>query len=210
MSKSLNPASLIVRHLGELDYESALGQMIEFTAARTPSSTDEIWLLEHPAVYTQGTSCTATTLTASSIPVVKTDRGGQITYHGPGQLILYLLADLRRRNSGVKGIVSCLEDVIIELLSLHGILGDRREGAPGVYVRGKKIASLGLRIRRGCCYHGISLNVDMDLSPFENIDPCGIKDLEVTQLADLGIGVSSKELEHQLVKLIVQTFSYTL
>lgn len=177
----------IVRRLGTADYEEVWRAMRDFVAGRGPHTPDELWLLQHPPVYTCGLNCSLAPARWSGIPVVHADRGGQITYHGPGQLVLYALLDLRRRHAGVKGLVSLLEQSVIDLLAHYGIAGERRDRAPGVYVAGRKIAALGVRIRRGCSYHGLSLNVDMDLGPFEDIDPCGFAGLEVTQLRDLGI-----------------------
>ena len=210
MEKPVPVELLKVRHLGMMPYQETLDRMLAFTADRQENTTDELWLLEHPPVYTQGTSCDSTTIGKTSIPLVKTDRGGQITYHGPGQLIAYILSDLRRRHVGIRSLVGQLEALVIDLLSRYDIVGDRRDGAPGVYVDGSKVAALGLRVRRGCCYHGLSLNVDMDLSPFENIHPCGFEGLRVTRLADLGVGDSMSVVERNFVKLFVQSFRYTL
>ena len=210
MQNSHNPDTLLVWQPGELPYNQVLDQMKRFTEQRGATTCDELWLLQHPPVYTQGMSCFSSTLTPSHIPVVKTDRGGQITYHGPGQLVAYFLADLKRRHAGIKWLVHNLEQLVIDLLAGYGISAYRRDGAPGVYVRDKKIAALGLRVRRGCSYHGLSLNVKMDLSPFDNIDPCGFKGLRATQLYDLGVGLSVAEVEQELLKLFVQSFAYTL
>lgn len=179
-------STLIVRQLGFREYEDTAAAMRAFTDARDAGSADEIWLLEHPPVFTLGRAATLThVLDPGDIPVVRSERGGQVTYHGPGQLVAYVLIDLQRRNLGIKRLVQVLEDTLIELLSGYAIAGARRPGAPGVYVDGKKIAALGLRVRRGCSYHGISLNVAMDLEPFRRINPCGYPGLEVTQLAEL-------------------------
>ena len=176
-------SELIVRHLGMRDYETVWREMQHFTDTRTADSADEIWLLEHPPVFTLGLNGKPEhILNPGSIPVVKCDRGGQVTYHGPGQLIVYLLLDLRRHALGVKALVSKIEQAVIDLLEENGIHGKRREGAPGIYVDGAKIAALGLRIRKGCSYHGLSLNVDMDLEPFSRINPCGFEGLATDQL----------------------------
>jgi lipoyl(octanoyl) transferase len=160
--------------------------MRDYTETRTAATPDEVWLLEHPPVYTLGRAALPEhVLDAGTIPVVRTDRGGQVTYHGPGQLVVYPLLDLRRRNLGIKHLVQLLEECVIELLAGYAIRARRRPGAPGVYVDGAKIAALGLRVRRGCSYHGLSLNVDMDLAPFGRINPCGFPGLSVTQLAAL-------------------------
>lgn len=188
-----------VRHLGIQPYQSVWQQMLQFTNERTEQHNDELWIVQHHPVYTQGTACNTSTLTPSDIPVVKTDRGGQITYHGPGQLIIYVLFELKRFDVGVKHLVNTLEQAVINLLAEYSVTAERKPGAPGVYVQGAKIAALGLRIRRGSSYHGLSLNVDMDLSPFGNIDPCGYKDLPVCQLTDIGINLPWQTLEKKLV-----------
>jgi lipoyl(octanoyl) transferase len=170
-----------------VDYAQTWAEMRAFTDARTHASDDELWLLQHPPVFTLGQAGRPEHILApGAIPVVQTDRGGQVTYHGPGQLIAYLLLDLRRAGLGVKGLVHLLEQAVIDLLAEVGIEAQARPDAPGVYVAGAKIASLGLRVRRGCSYHGLALNVDMDLGPFSRINPCGYPGLAVTQLADLG------------------------
>ena len=159
--------------------------MKEFTENRVQNTADEIWFLEHFSVYTQGVSCKEIPVrNAQNIPVVHSDRGGKMSYHGPGQLIIYLLMDIKRLKTGPKSFVNKLEELTIEVLSEFGIVAERRTGAPGVYVSDKKIAALGLRISRGCCYHGLSINVDMDLTPFYDITPCGLKDIEVTRMSD--------------------------
>ena len=159
--------------------------MRDFTAARTGETADEIWLCEHPPVFTQGLAGKPEHLLRDiGIPVVKIDRGGQITYHGPGQLVAYLLLDLKRNGLTVKGLVSLMEQAVIDLLAECGVAAERRPGAPGVYVRGAKIAALGLKIKNGCSYHGLSLNVAMDLAPFAAINPCGYPGLAVTQMTD--------------------------
>lgn len=178
---------LTVRHLGLRDYAPVVAAMQAFTESRDADSGDEIWLLEHPPVYTLGRAALPDhVLAPGAIPVVRTDRGGQVTYHGPGQLVAYTLIDLRRRRLGVRDFVHLLEGCLIDLLAGYGIPAGRRAGAPGVYVADAKIAALGLRVRRGCAYHGVSLNVDMDLEPFARINPCGYPGLRVTQLAALG------------------------
>ena len=178
--------------------------MQEFTASRTAETADELWVVEHPPVYTLGQAGKPEhLLTDNGIPLVQIDRGGQITYHGPGQIVIYLLLDLSRRKLKVRELVSRIEQAIIDLLAAHGVTVDRREGAPGVYVgaggTGAKVAALGLRIRNGCSYHGLSLNVDMDLSPFHAINPCGYPGLAVTQTCDLGIALPPETLAEQLV-----------
>lgn len=174
-----------IKQLGLRDFEPVWRDMQTFTDRRGAETADEIWLLEHPPVFTLGLNGKREHLLApGDIPVVPCDRGGQVTYHGPGQLVAYLLLDLRRRNAGVKTLVHTLEQAVIDTLAELGVHGERRSGAPGVYVQDAKIAALGLRVRRGCCYHGLSLNRDMDLEPFTRIHPCGYKNLRVTQLSE--------------------------
>jgi lipoyl(octanoyl) transferase len=168
--------------------------MREFTSTRTATTRDELWLLEHPPVYTLGQAGRPEHLLRDNgIPVVRTDRGGQVTYHGPGQAVAYVLLDLRRRGLSVKRLVGLLEQTVIDVLAAHRVAGERRAGAPGVYVGGAKVAALGLRVRGGCTYHGLALNVSMDLVPFRDINPCGYKGLAVTQLADFGLRLSVAE-----------------
>ncbi len=190
---------LAVRRLGLVPYDTAYDEMRRFTAARTAATADELWLLEHPPVYTLGQAGKDEhLLRATAIPVRRIDRGGQITYHGPGQLVVYALIDLRRRGLTVKRLVWLLEQAVIELLAGHGIAGTRRAGAPGVYVGGAKIAALGLRVRGGASYHGLALNVGVDLAPFGDIDPCGYEGLAVTRLADLGVRASTPAIGEAL------------
>ena len=180
-------SATIVKHLGLVDYEPIWRAMQVFTAARKETTPDEIWLLQHPPVFTLGQAGKSEHLLRDiGIPIVKIDRGGQITYHGPGQIIAYLLIDLRRHTYKVKEMVRRIEQAVIARLADDGIHGERLSGAPGVYVNGAKIAALGLRIRNGCSYHGVSLNVDMDLAPYAAINPCGLENMAVTQLRDLG------------------------
>jgi len=187
-----------LRRCGTLGYTDAQRDMQAFVDTRGPDTPDELWLLQHPPVYTRGLSCSMRPLRENGIPVLPSDRGGQITYHGPGQLIAYPLLDLRRRRLGVRSLVHLLEQSVIDLLARHGHAGERRSGAPGVYVNDCKIAALGVRVRRGCSYHGLSLNVDMDLSPFADIDPCGYRGLEVTQMRDLGVADDVEAVGEQL------------
>ena len=177
---------MIVRYLGRVDYPATFAAMQEFTAARGEDTADELWLCEHPPVFTQGLSGKPEHLLRDiGIAVVQIDRGGQITYHGPGQVVAYLLLDLRRRELTVRGMVYRIEQAVIDLLAGYGITAARLAGAPGVYVGNAKIAALGLRIKHGCSYHGVSLNVDMDLAPYSAINPCGYEGMAVTQLRDL-------------------------
>jgi len=189
-----------VRSLGRIDYESAWEKMREFNERRDESTRDEIWIVEHPPVFTLGLNGKDShILDAGDIPVIKCDRGGQVTYHGPGQIVAYILMDLQRRHWGVKKLVNRLEQAIIDLLREYDIRADRKDHAPGVYVDSAKIAALGLRVRRGCCYHGLSLNVFMDLSPFERINPCGYTNLASTQLCDYSPDADLRQVAVQLI-----------
>ncbi len=174
--------------------------MQAYTAQRDADTPDALWVLQHPPVYTQGVGGkSAHVLDSGTIPVLQIDRGGQVTYHGPGQWVVYVLLDLQRRQWTIRHLVNALEQAVIDLLGAHGVLGERREGAPGVYVAEGKIAALGLRVRRGCSYHGLSLNVDMDLSPFQGINPCGYPGLAVTQLRDVGIALDLEQSRQHLL-----------
>ena len=196
----------IVKKLGICSYQSIHQEMQEFTDRRTSDTADEIWLLQHAPVYTLGQAGdTDHILRAGSIPVVQSDRGGQVTYHGPGQIIVYPLIDLRRYQLGVRGLVELLENVVISLLAEYSINASSRRDAPGVYVDSAKIAALGLRIRRGCSFHGLSMNVDMDLEPFTRINPCGYTGLKVTQIADHAAVKSVEFVGEQLVSKLVHT-----
>ena len=202
--------SLQIRQLGRVLYEPTWHEMQSFTDRRTAETLDELWFLEHPPVFTLGRNSKAEHLhDTGDIQVVQSDRGGQVTYHGPGQLIAYVLLDINRRQLGVQSLVNLLEQTVINLLSDHGIFAERRTKAPGVYVENRKIAALGLRVRKGCSFHGLSLNVDMDLAPFSMINPCGIEDLEVTQISDLGIKLSADEcatqFQHHFEQLLMTT-----
>jgi len=188
-----------VRHLGRVDYEPTWRAMQAFTAARQADTPDELWLLEHPPVYTQGQAGKPEHLIAATpIPVVPIDRGGQITYHGPGQIVAYVLVDLRRRGYGIRELVTRMEQAVIDLLAAQGVTAERLAGAPGVYVTGAKIAALGLRVKHGCTYHGLALNVDMDLRPFAAINPCGYPGLAVTDCRSLGMPGSAAAIEQAL------------
>ena len=176
---------LLVRRLGRLPYETVWPRMTEFTNNRDDNTADELWLVEHPPIFTLGQAGRLEhVLSAGDIPVVHSDRGGQVTYHGPGQLVAYPLVNLSRRKLGIREFVTRLESIILNTLAHYGVTGNRKDGAPGVYVGDAKIAALGLRVRRGCSFHGISLNVAMDLKPFAGINPCGFIDLKVVQLQD--------------------------
>lgn len=195
---------LLLRRLpGLQDYLATLEAMRTFTDRRTQDTPDELWLLEHPPVFTLGQAGRREHLLApGNIPVVQVDRGGQVTYHGPGQLIAYLLLDLRRFGIGIKRLVSLLEQSVIDLLDSYGIQAARRTDAPGVYVDGAKIASLGLRVRNGCCYHGLALNVAMDLEPFRRINPCGYAGLAMTQVSSFISGISVAEAGSAMAKTL--------
>jgi lipoyl(octanoyl) transferase len=187
------------RNLGLVAYVPAWRAMQAFNQARDAQTPDELWLVEHPPVFTLGLAGRREhVLDAGGIPVVATDRGGQVTYHGPGQAIAYLLLDLRRSGLGVKELVRRIEDAVIDTLGEYGIDGARRPGMPGVYVNEAKIAAIGLRIARGCSYHGVALNVDADLAPFARIDPCGYPGLASTRLADLGVRDSIHAVQQRL------------
>ncbi|MGB5453196.1 MAG: lipoyl(octanoyl) transferase LipB [Sedimenticolaceae bacterium] len=199
----MSPKPLIIRQLGRRDYLPTWQAMREFTDSRTDQTSSELWIVEHPPVFTQGQAGKAEHLLGpGDIPVVQTDRGGQVTYHGPGQLVIYLLISLREAGIGIRRLVTAMEQSIIGLLGEHGVHAQARKDAPGVYVDGCKIASLGLRVRRGCTYHGLALNVSNDLEPFLRINPCGYAGLEVTSTTRLGItdeqAVLADELAHRL------------
>jgi len=194
----------VIHALGLVEYLPTWHAMKQFTAERTSETRDEIWLVQHPPVYTQGLAGKPEHLLHSTnIPVVKIDRGGQITYHGPGQIVAYLLLDLRRWKINVRELVRLMEQAVIDLLAEFGVAAQGREDAPGVYVGDAKIASLGLKIRNGCCYHGLALNVDMDLTPFANINPCGHAGLRVTQCCELGITAGIEELQALLAQNLI-------
>ena len=206
----MNPQLLTVRQLGHQDYASVYRAMQEFTNARDAASVDELWQVEHAPVFTQGMAGKAEHLLApGNIPVIHTDRGGKVTYHGPGQVVIYCLLDVRRLGFSVRGLVSALEQAVLALLTSYGIAGSTRRDAPGVYVDEAKIASLGLRIRNGRSYHGLSLNVDMDLEPFTRINPCGYAGLRVTQLRDLGVAVSPPTAATALLQQLAQQIGAT-
>jgi len=190
---------MIVRRLGLVDYLPTWQAMQRFTDERNADTEDEIWLLQHPPVFTLGMAADRShVLAAGDIPLVQTDRGGQVTYHGPGQLVLYVLLDLRRNGLGVRDLVVLLERAVIELAAAHGVQAQGRRDAPGVYVAGRKLGSVGMRIRRGCSYHGLALNVDMDLAPFARINPCGMAGMQVTQLSELGVPGSVDQIGERL------------
>ena len=195
----------VVKRLGRVDYEPTFQAMQDFTAGRTAETPDELWIVEHPPVYTLGQAGKPEHILEDvGIPVVKIDRGGQVTYHGPGQVVIYLLLDLQRLKIKVRELVTAIEQGVIDFLAAHGVAAVRRDGAPGVYVGEAKIAALGLKIKNGCSYHGLSLNVDMDLYPFTAINPCGYAGLKVTQTRDLGIPLTAHEAGEQLSQHLLQ------
>lgn len=205
----MSSRTLIIRRLGQRDYLPTWRAMREFTDQRGEETLSELWVVEHPPVFTQGQAGKAEHLLGTGdIPVVQTDRGGQVTYHGPGQLVIYLLISLREAGLGIRRLVTTMENAIIGLLEQHGIDGQARADAPGVYVDNRKIASLGLRVRRGCTYHGLALNVSNDLEPFQRINPCGHAGLEVTSTRLLGIADDQAALATELVKLLCEGLGY--
>lgn len=202
----MTPHNIKIRQLGLRDYQPVWQAMQDFTQQRDKNTEDEIWIVEHPPVFTLGRNGKRKhILNAGNIPIIPIDRGGQVTYHGPGQLIVYLLIDLKRRQLGVRQFVTQIENTIIAFLTSHHIRANSDPKAPGVYVDGKKIAALGLRISRGCSTHGLSLNINMDLSAFKRINPCGYKGMEVTQCNDLGIHQSMTQIGEELVQDLVKT-----
>ncbi len=193
---------LITRNLGRTDYQTTLAAMQAFTNNRTAETDDELWLTEHDSVYTLGLNRNNVRLPQNDIPVVNVDRGGKITYHGLGQVIIYLMIDLARRRLKVRDLVDIIEASMIELLAGHGIQATTQHNAPGVYINNKKIASVGLRLKKNCCYHGLSLNVDMDLSPFSAIDPCGYVGLEMTQMKDWHVEQTPQAIGEALLNIL--------
>lgn len=200
---------LIVRNLGLRPYQTVWLEMKQFTGQRTAATASELWLVEHPPVFTQGQAGKVEhILDPGSIPVVQTDRGGQVTYHGPGQAVVYLMLKLAETGKGVRGLVTAMEHAVISLLADYGVTGSARRDAPGVYVAGEKIAALGLRVRRGYTYHGLAVNVAMDLSPYSRINPCGYADQPVTQLKDQGIELSVEQAGSSLAGFLAEELDY--
>jgi lipoyl(octanoyl) transferase len=194
---------VVIRNLGLQDYKITWHDMQRFTQGRNTESADELWIVEHLPVYTLGLNGKREhLLNTGTIPVINSDRGGQVTYHGPGQLVIYTLLDIKRLNLGIRQLVTVLEQAMIYTLAEFGVLAVSRADAPGVYVNGKKIGSIGLRIKKNCSYHGLSLNNDMDLRPFDNINTCGYSDLKVTQLADLGVAICTNQLANSVIQAI--------
>ncbi len=204
-----NP-ELCIKNIGHVDYQTCWLAMKEFTDKRGPDTLDELWVVEHDPVYTVGLNIRKQHYPEpnTNIPVVETDRGGDITYHGPGQLVIYLLLNLRRRNIGIRQLVNNIEQSIIDCLKQHDITAARKKDAPGVYINEKKIAALGLRIRKGCSYHGLSFNLDMDTRPFSKIPPCGYKNLEVTQLSDFINEVNKARVTSDLIRQLQLRLGY--
>jgi lipoyl(octanoyl) transferase len=206
-----NPLTQVlrVRRLGLAEYEPVWHDMQDFTDRRGDQTGDELWLVQHPPVFTQGQAGKAEhVLAPGDIPVIQVDRGGQVTYHGPGQIVAYPLVDIRRKGLGVREFVHRIEEAIIRVLARYQVRGERVEGAPGIYVAGDKVASLGLRVRRGRSFHGLAFNIDMDLEPFQRINPCGYAGLQVTQLADLA-DVRLEEVEQQLMQSLAGQLGYS-
>jgi lipoyl(octanoyl) transferase len=198
-------AAPCIRHLGLAEYEPTYAAMRQFSTSRQQDTPDELWLLQHPPIYTAGLACRPEHLPRdSNIPLAHTDRGGQISYHGPGQIVMYTLLDLARRTLKIRQLVWLLEQAVIDTLARYNVSAQGKSAAPGVYVNGAKIAALGLRVRKSGCYHGVALNVDMDLAPFLAIDPCGYPGLAVTQARDLGISANVDELGEQLAAKLTQ------
>lgn len=209
MSANTDLPKLRVRDLGQVAYEPVWRAMQSFTDDRGPDAPDEIWCLQHPPVFTLGQAGKPEhVLAPGDIPVIHVDRGGQVTYHGPGQVVLYPLLDLRRLGLGVRALVDLIEQALIDVLAEDGVVAARREGAPGVYVGEAKIAALGLRVRRGCSFHGLAFNVAMDLEPFSRINPCGYQGLAVTQLADHVAGATPESARDRLLARLVGLLGY--
>ena len=200
---------LIVKHLGQKSYDQVWQAMQQFTDQRSSDTPDELWVVEHPPVFTLGLAGkTEHILNPHNIPIIKTDRGGQVTYHGPGQIVIYLLIDLKRREQGIRNLVCDIEKAIIKFLAEYNIKAKRKENAPGVYINDKKIASIGLRVRKGCTYHGLSFNFDMDLTPFSYINPCGFPDLKMTQFAEQVSTKNKNDIETQLISHLIVQLGY--
>ena len=201
---------LIVRDLGLVDYEESWHRMQTLTSERDDSTADEIWLVQHPPVFTQGQAGKTEHLVATGdIPVIQVDRGGQVTYHGPGQLVVYLMLNLRRHTIGVRDLVTLMENTVVDVLAQQGIKAYPKADAPGVYVDEAKISSLGLRVRRGCSFHGLALNIDMDLEPFLRINPCGYAGLHMTQVKTLAPEAEFDTIKAQVLNYLIKKIGYT-
>ena len=200
--------NLLVRRLGLVDYQPTFAAMQEFTAQRNADTADELWLLQHPPVFTQGLAGKPEhILQLTPIPIVQTDRGGQVTYHGPGQLVVYLLLQLDRYDTSIRALVRAIEQAVIDLLAEYGINAYGKVDAPGVYVDEAKIASIGLRVKHGCTYHGVSLNIDMDMAPFNWINPCGYANMRMTQLRELGVNDRFEDISERFLAHLHHTIA---
>ena len=208
---AVKTAEITLKYLGLSDYQPVWRAMQQFTDQRNESTLDELWMVEHPAVFTQGQAGKPEhVLNSGDIPIIQVDRGGQVTYHGPGQIVLYPLIDLKRHKIGIKALVNGIEEALIQTMADYGVTAKRKEKAPGVYVQGKKIASLGLRVRKGCKFHGLAFNIRMDLEPFLRINPCGYSGLEVTQLSTLNTSAQFGEVQEQLIRHLCEILNFTI
>ena len=208
---TIKTAPIKLKYLGLSEYKSVWHAMQKFTDERDEATIDELWIVEHPPVFTQGQAGKAEhILNAGDIPIIQVDRGGQVTYHGPGQIVIYPLVDLKRHKIGIKALVNGIEEALIQSMDYYGITAKRRDKAPGVYVNDKKIASLGLRVRKGCTFHGLAFNIRMDLKPFSRINPCGYAGLEVTQLSELNSSTQYDEVQLKLVQLLCEILNFTI
>ena len=208
---TLKTAEIKLKYLGLSDYEPVWRAMQDFTNNRNTQTQDELWMVEHPAVFTQGQAGKPEhVLNPGDIPIIQVDRGGQVTYHGPGQIVIYPLIDLKRHKIGIKALVNGIEQALIDTMKEYGVIAKRKEKAPGVYVDGKKIASLGLRVRKGCTFHGLAFNIRMDLEPFLRINPCGYAGLEVTQLCELNNLVELDKVQELLIQNLCKTLNFSI
>ncbi len=204
-------APIELKYLGLSEYEPVWRAMQKFTDDRNENTTDELWIVEHPPVFTQGQAGKPEhILNSGDIPIIQVDRGGQVTYHGPGQIVIYPLIDLKRHKIGIKALVNGIEEALIQTMAYYDVIAKRKEKAPGVYVEGKKIASLGLRVRKGCTFHGLAFNIRMDLEPFLRINPCGYAGLEVTQLSELNNSIEFDKVQDQLIKQLCEILNFTI
>ena len=208
---SLHTAEINLKYLGLSDYESVWHAMQDFTDRRNENTLDELWMVEHPPVFTQGQAGKPEhVLNPGDIPIIQVDRGGQVTYHGPGQIVIYPLIDLKRHKIGIKALVNGIEEALILTMADYGVEAKRKEKAPGVYVEGRKIASLGLRVRKGCTFHGLAFNIHMDLEPFQRINPCGYAGLEVEQLSKFNQAVKFEEVQEKLIRHLCEILNFTV
>ncbi len=207
---AITGAPIKLKYLGLSEYEPTWRAMQKFTDDRDGDTLDELWMVEHPPVFTQGQAGKPEhILNAADIPIIQVDRGGQVTYHGPGQIVIYPLIDLKRHKIGIKALVNGIEEALIRTMAHYNVIANRREKAPGVYTNNKKIASLGLRVRKGCTFHGLAFNIRMNLEPFSRINPCGYAGLEVTQLSELNPAVEMAEVQNQLIKHLCEVLYFT-